>query len=681
VIVAARLTLLVCENLRREFERVLDSDHFQDVSLSTFSADCHRGTIGEEANLPGVLRGLLGDADVDAVRVFGGSCLKEYRDLPEEAARFRYVATDTCQALIAGSDLIDSFVAQGAYLLTPGWLARWEGYLRDWGFNRETAREYFRDALKKIVLLDTGVDRDCMSILEEFSSFIDVPYEAVKVGLDLLRLRVTNAVAEWRLEMEREASITEIGMVTKKAADLEMSFELIRRLVDLDSEQKVIEEIVELFTMLSAPAKLVYAALDRGKQPIVQPQVSYAKGQQSVSRALPAHLSYAWIDEGSGFQIGIDHLGKRLGILEIGEFAHEEYKDYYLGIALTLSAVCGLAIANARHVEALQAANAELEAYDQVVSHDLQTPLAAIIPASQTLELLIKDMPDECRTDVIERLSALIKSGAEKAIAMIREMLTLAAAGQAPHEIELVNISEVVEGILSDYSGQIERGEVAFDVDEYLGSIYANPTQINQIFGNLIRNSLDHAKRKGLIVTIEHREERRTGEHAYRVRDNGGGIPDRAIDHVFEPLYRADGHGTGIGLTIVQKLVTGSMGARSGPSMPAEPVSSSLSATCRNEDSRCRKIQQVGPHGGYPLQDELALLVNSQARCTGAVRSSLTSGPGIIAERPMYFNYLGWDRCMMWLGTVLSVRAMAVPKLCLTDRSLRQLGASQSKYV
>ncbi len=46
----------------------------------------------------------------------------------------------------------------GAYVVTAGWLKQWRGHLREMGFDRETAGEFFRECTRELLLLDTGSD-------------------------------------------------------------------------------------------------------------------------------------------------------------------------------------------------------------------------------------------------------------------------------------------------------------------------------------------------------------------------------------------------------------------------------------------------------------------------------------------------------------------------------------------
>ena len=60
--------------------------------------------------------------------------------------------------MIAPKSYINQLIAKGAYIVTPGWLKSWKKFAQEkWKFEKETAHSFFKDSLKEILILDTGV--------------------------------------------------------------------------------------------------------------------------------------------------------------------------------------------------------------------------------------------------------------------------------------------------------------------------------------------------------------------------------------------------------------------------------------------------------------------------------------------------------------------------------------------
>ena len=208
-----------------------------------------------------------------------------------------------------------------------------------------------------------------------------------------------------------------------------------------------------------------------------------------------------------------------------------------------------------RDEEALHKVNAELDGYAHTVSHDLRNPLAAIILASETLEALQKAPDSDETRGYIDEIVETIKDSAGRATDLIEDLLVLAEAGQAPKEIEDVDVADVVETILDEMANEISDRGVTVELDEDLGTVHANPTQVYQVFSNLVGNAIMHSNSGEPCVWVSRLPDVNSGGRRFRVRDNGSGIPEGVLGSVFMPFIKGAGGHTGIGLTIVEKIV------------------------------------------------------------------------------------------------------------------------------
>lgn len=102
--------------------------------------------------------------------------------------------------IIGWGDLINYLSLMGYYLTTPGWLKRWKHIIMDiYGFNQETAREFFSEYCKKVVLIDSGVYSNIMTDLIEFSEYIGMKYEIIDVGLEYFSSIINNSYKNWKV--------------------------------------------------------------------------------------------------------------------------------------------------------------------------------------------------------------------------------------------------------------------------------------------------------------------------------------------------------------------------------------------------------------------------------------------------------------------------------------------------
>ena len=204
--------------------------------------------------------------------------------------------------------------------------------------------------------------------------------------------------------------------------------------------------------------------------------------------------------------------------------------------------------------EALLRANKELEGYAHTVSHDLKGPLAVIALAAQTSTVLLNEpVTEETRRKSLE-IAELLDISVMKCSKLVEDLLALAEAGQVPSDTRDVNVADVVSRILEEKAGPLLEKKINVKVGGNLGQVRANQTHIYQVFTNLIGNAVNHCKSEAPVIEVSYLGEEDGGHH-YLVRDNGEGIPPENLDKVFEPFFKGESGGAGIGLTTLAKIV------------------------------------------------------------------------------------------------------------------------------
>lgn len=212
---------------------------------------------------------------------------------------------------------------------------------------------------------------------------------------------------------------------------------------------------------------------------------------------------------------------------------------------------------NERHSaeKELRRLNEELEAYARTVSHELRTPLTGISLALEYLERLSNEVSNDSFNKEAKAIVLKAQSTVKNADDQVKRLLELAEAGQVPAVVSNVEVSSVVEGILRDIEEEVSRRGVTVQVDGDLGTTRANPTQIHQVFSNLIVNAVRHCDSEEPHVEISLLGGGSGDGRRYLVRDNGSGIPPELIDNLFSPFVKGDSGGSGTGLAIAEKII------------------------------------------------------------------------------------------------------------------------------
>lgn len=214
----------------------------------------------------------------------------------------------------------------------------------------------------------------------------------------------------------------------------------------------------------------------------------------------------------------------------------------------------------------LARSNDELEQFSSVASHDLQEPLRKIRMFGDRLRERLGDGLPEGPASDLERM----QNAAERMQRLINDLLDFSRVTQRGKEFELVDLGKVTEEVISDLEARVVELNARVEVAG-LPVIEADRTQMGQLMQNLIGNALKF-HREGEPPVIRIRSEviagqppRFSGEAAagarcvITVEDNGIGFDEKHSERVFTAFERLHSRsaydGTGIGLSIVRKIV------------------------------------------------------------------------------------------------------------------------------
>jgi two-component system sensor histidine kinase KdpD len=198
-----------------------------------------------------------------------------------------------------------------------------------------------------------------------------------------------------------------------------------------------------------------------------------------------------------------------------------------------------------RDVEAVRTRDRLRAALLSSVSHDLRTPLTAVIAAAAQL-----------RDGATPELIATIESEAQRLNRFVANLLDMARveAGALKLNIEATDLSDAVTGAAHDARRALEGHEVRLDVPPDLPLVRADPQLLHHCLLNLLDNAGRYgAPGSGIVIEGRHRY----GELRLTVLDHGPGLPPGREAEVFETFKRLEGSdrvvgGTGLGLAIVK---------------------------------------------------------------------------------------------------------------------------------
>jgi diguanylate cyclase (GGDEF)-like protein len=340
-----KVVLKVCRHFQMEIEAVAGDPEFSGIVTLTYPSFCEHP---QNDTTQWQREFASGTEPEDSIIIVGACCSSSGRNHACDD-RLWIARLDQCFYLFASRSLIDYYMRQGAYILTPGWLAEWREHIGKWGFDRETARQFFAESATKLLLLDTQVDPDSACKLAAFSEYLGLPAETLPVGLDYFRLFLRGIISD-RL---RALGSFGLGPVTGQSHFLEtdyaMALDLLENLAQKLDEEEAIEGILDLFSMLFAPGKLIYFPVNGVVVGKLHSRPEALEGGEILRSWLKTNpRAMAWSPGQEGFLLPLTHDGKIVGALEASHFLFPNYIEKYRSLAKSISGLCGLVVDNAR---------------------------------------------------------------------------------------------------------------------------------------------------------------------------------------------------------------------------------------------------------------------------------------------------------------------------------------------
>ena len=234
----------------------------------------------------------------------------------------------------------------------------------------------------------------------------------------------------------------------------------------------------------------------------------------------------------------------------------------------------------------LEQSNRELQDFAYVASHDLQEPLRKVQAFGDRLQRKCAESLSEEGRDYVQRM----RNASARMQTLINDLLTFSRVTSKAQPFEPVDLKKVAEEVSSDLEVRIEQTGGCVEIGE-LPTIDADPSQMRQLFQNLIGNALKfHRPEEKPVVKIysknysltggsfiiEGKQIHTDGDNSCEIviEDNGIGFEEKYLDRIFTVFQRLHGRaeyeGSGIGLAVCRKIVERQGGTITASSQPGK---------------------------------------------------------------------------------------------------------------
>jgi len=221
----------------------------------------------------------------------------------------------------------------------------------------------------------------------------------------------------------------------------------------------------------------------------------------------------------------------------------------------------------ARLAEQLARSNRELDQFAYVTSHDLRAPLRGIANLANWIE---EDLGPQVVTDEAKQMLALLRGRVARMEGLIDGILEYSRIGRTKQKVEEVDVGKLLAETV-DLLAPANGAQVV--IADCMPTLLTSRLQLQQVFMNLIGNAIKHAGRPDVTVRVT------TGDAGpyqveFAVADDGQGIDPQyheKIFVIFQTLAARDKvEGSGVGLSLVKKIIESNGGIIVVESQPAE---------------------------------------------------------------------------------------------------------------
>lgn len=205
-------------------------------------------------------------------------------------------------------------------------------------------------------------------------------------------------------------------------------------------------------------------------------------------------------------------------------------------------------------VKLLKDSNAQLGNFVKIASHDLKSPLRSIGSFSALLNKMLSEKLNEKESEYFN----IIQSSATSMSELIDDLLLFTKINSEDLNIQAVELSQLMEEVMTNLNYEIEKNEVNLESNFKDVKLKCDQIKFKQILQNLISNSIKFSSFEGnkphIVLDMMETE----NHWCFSVKDNGIGINEEFREVAFQEFKKLNGNefqGTGMGLSIVQKIV------------------------------------------------------------------------------------------------------------------------------
>jgi two-component system phosphate regulon sensor histidine kinase PhoR len=535
-----KLNIILCDNYIKEAQYVIESEGLKDIVIISHPADCMNCISNNTKKLNDII--LSRKLDKENTRLFSCSICKEKNVEKDKEPCNKSIHS---QSILAGETLIKSYIKQGFYILTPGWLMNWEKQVLDvWGLDRSCAKAFFSESASKLMLLDSCLYDNIDSKLDKFGEFVSLKCSSIPIGIDYFKSNLINIYLKWQNCNNKRLAQQKV----KQVANFALALQLLTEINQLMDTEELINKMLGIFVMITGASKVAYLSGAYGNKENIFTYRNIAYDSELSKLNFDNDFdNYRVTKSGKGFIIKMDLGGNVFDYIEVDDILLTDRIDEYLNLSITIFKICTFLISNSRNLYEVMESKIKIESESKAVSvflanmsHELRTPINVIYSGIQLLEKNANSSLNIYSSSNNSHLKGM-KQNCLRLLRIVNNLIDITKIESNFMDMHTKN--QNIVGIVEDITlSVVEYAKsmniyMQFDTDIEEKIMALDADKIERIFLNLLANAIKFTASGGYVfVTVYDKE----NSGVITVRDSGIGIPSNKLNKIFDRFMQVE---------------------------------------------------------------------------------------------------------------------------------------------
>lgn len=404
-----------------------------------------------------------------------------------------------------------------------------------------------------------------------YNFFFTEPYLTLKVNnpdyiitflvmftVGFITSMLTNRVKlEKELVKDREEYISSLYYIEKKLLNVKSVDDLAKVSAEEIANQLNSNILVKFY---SPSGNIICTKIDG--EDVFQGNIDYSACLETYQSGIPSGYGTTLFSKANAFYTPILSQNGVLGVIGISLLDHNILTKAQRSFIDVIAPQIAVVLERERIYEKQQKAQMEIQAERmrsdmlRSISHDLRTPLASIMGLASTSLDNYEKVNDEIKKNFLQS----IYEDADWLNELVENILqtTRFEEGRVKLNLEQEAAEEIITEAVTHVKKHARNHKVIVNIPDEIILVQVDGVLIRQVIVNLLNNAINYTPEKSEIVITLYREDNRV---IFEVKDNGPGIPDEELQHLFERYYHRNSKeytkrkGMGLGLSLCKSIV------------------------------------------------------------------------------------------------------------------------------